>query len=232
MFNQVNDFMDLKLSIYQCGFRKYMSSQNCLLVMIKKLRKCLDNKGSTGILLTDLSKAFECLILLLAKLHVYGFEYNAIKSVHNYLNGKFQRVRINSTYSSWWEILFGVTQGSILGPLSFNIYLLDLFMFCENSDIANYANDNSPFGCDKNIESVILQLENDPRLLFEWFPNNSLKANPDKFHLVLNETRNDIFKEIMQFKIFNSNSQKLLGIKIDNKLTFDEHVNDLCCKAS
>ena len=129
-------------------------------------------------------------------------------------------------------MLFGVTQGSALGPLSFNIYLLDLFMFCENSDIANYADDNSPFACDKNIESVISQLENDSRLLFEWFANNGLKAIPDKFHLVLNEARNDIFMEIMQFIIFNTNSQKLLGIKIDNKLTFDEHVNDLCCKAS
>ena len=58
LFNQINDYMDPKLSIYQTGFRKNHSSQNCLLVMLEKLRKCLDSKGSTGILLTDLSKGF------------------------------------------------------------------------------------------------------------------------------------------------------------------------------
>ena len=104
-------------------------------------------------------------------------------------------------------------------------------MFCENSDIANYADDNSPFSCNKNIESVILQLVNDSEILFEWFANNGLKANPDKFHLILNERRNDLLIEIQQFKIFNSNSQKLLGIKIDNKLSFYDHVSDLYLKS-
>ena len=83
--------------------------------MVEKLKKCLANKGYTGILLTDLSNAFDCLIhdLLLAKLHAYGFHHNAIKLIHSYLDDRSQRVRINSTYSSWSEILFGVPQGSI-----------------------------------------------------------------------------------------------------------------------
>ena len=77
--------MDPKLSIYQTGFRKNHSSQNCLLVMLEKLRKCLDSKGSTGILLADMSKAFDCLIhdLLIATLHAHGFECNAIKLIYN-----------------------------------------------------------------------------------------------------------------------------------------------------
>ena len=73
-----------------------MSSENCMLFMVEKWKKCLDNKGSTGILLTDLSKAFDCLIhdLLLAKLHAYGFHQNAIKLIHSYLDGRSERVRI------------------------------------------------------------------------------------------------------------------------------------------
>ena len=116
--------------------------------MVEKLKKCLDNKGSTGILLTDLSKAFDCLIhdLLLAKLHAYGFQHNAIKLIHSYLDGRSQRVRINSTYSS------------ILGPLTINIYLSDLFLFYDDSDIANYTDDNSPLSCELNVESIIMQL--------------------------------------------------------------------------
>ena len=117
-------------------------------------------------------------------------------------------------------------QGSILGPILFNIYLLDLFFFMLSSD------DNSPYSCEINTDAVVLQLENDAKLLLEWFTKNGLKANPDKFHLILNETRNVIFLEIQDFKIYNSNHQKLLGIKIDNGLSFEQHVTDLCGKAS
>ena len=62
MFSQINNYIDPYLSIYQCGFRKHMSAQNGLLFMLEKWKKCLDEKGSAGILLTDLSEAFDCLI--------------------------------------------------------------------------------------------------------------------------------------------------------------------------
>ena len=98
---------------------------------------------------------------------------------------------------SWSDIIFGVPQGSVLGPLLFKVYLSDLYMFFTNSNIAHYADDNSPFSCNKNIESAIVQLENDSRLLFEWFTINGLKANTDRFHL---QPRNDIFMEVQQLK--------------------------------
>ena len=137
-----------------------MSAQNALLFMLEKWKCCLDNKGSTGVLLTDLSKAFDCLRhdLLIAKLSAYGFDHNSIKLLHSYLTDRLQRVRVNSNYSSWFEILFGVPQGSILGPLIFNIYLCDYFIFCIDSNISNYADDNSPFSCDKDIKSVMAHL--------------------------------------------------------------------------
>ena len=219
-YYQINDYMNPKLSMYECGFRKNMSAQNCLLFMLEKWRKCLDNKGSTGVILTDLSKAFDCLIhdLLIAKLNAYGFDYNSLKLVYSYLSNRLQRVRVNCNYSSWNEIIFGVPQGSILDPLLFNIYLNDLFMFYKDSDIANYADDNSPFSCNEDVESVILQLENDSKTLLTWVTNNGLKANPDKFHLILNNPDEKYFIQIQNFQIYNSNCAKLLGIKIDNSL--------------
>ena len=98
--------------------------------------------------------------------------------------------------------------------------------------MANYTDDNSPYACENDIGSVISQLEGDSKTPLECVANNALKANPDKFHLLLSES--DISKSINvdQFQIFNSNHEKLLGIIIDNNLNSNEHVSSLCKKAS
>ena len=80
-----------------------MSAQNCLLVLLEKWRKCIDSKGYAGVLLTDLSKAFDCIRhdLFIAKLDAYGFDYNALCLMHNYLTKRFQRLTLNTSYNTW-----------------------------------------------------------------------------------------------------------------------------------
>ena len=85
--------------------------------------------GETGVVLTNLSKAFECIddSLLIAKLDVYGFEKQSINFLHSYLTKRKQRTKVDSAYSSWEMLVSVVPQVSILGPLLFNVYIWDMF---------------------------------------------------------------------------------------------------------
>ena len=126
---------------------------------------------------------------LIAKLDAYGFDKTSLKLVHSYLSNRKQRVKINERYSSWIEILFGVPEGSILGPLLFNIFICDMFYFLEDFDIANYANDSTPYCAGKSAEFVVNNLKQSSSILFEWLSNNYMKVNTGKshyyFHVIL-----------------------------------------------
>ena len=89
-------------SKYLCGFRSGLSTQYCLLLMIEKIKKALDKKECCGLLLTDLSKAFDCVKhdLLIAKMHAYNFDRNALLIIHFYLSERKQRIKINSSFST------------------------------------------------------------------------------------------------------------------------------------
>ena len=183
MHDQLKDYFDKLLSKYQCGLRKGFSTQYCLLAMIEKLRKRLHSGGASAALLTDLSKSFDCLPhdLSIAKLHVYGIKEGSLNLLFSYLKNRKQRVRLNNFYSEWIDILFG----SILGSLLFNIFLCDLFLFLRDIPVANYADDNTPYCTGLKIPSVLIKLENAAETLLQWFKDNRMKANPDKYHLLV-----------------------------------------------
>ena len=170
------------LSIFQCGFRKKYSTRHALIAMIEKAKKIIDKGGTFGALLADLSKAFDCMThdLLIVKLHTLNFDMNARNLTFDYLTGRKQRVKINSSFSSYLDIFQGVPQGSILGPVLFNLFLCDLFLFVEKVDIMSYADDNTPYVCSENVDVTLEKLEEVGKVLFEWFSNNILKANADK----------------------------------------------------
>ena len=94
------------------------------MAMIEKFKKSLDQGGEYAALLTDLSKAFDCLPhdLIIAKLHAYGFDKASLRPTDSYLTDSYQRVKINNYYSLWSLIKHGVPQGSILGSILFNIF--------------------------------------------------------------------------------------------------------------
>ena len=143
LYDQLSKYFDSLLATNQCGFRKGFSSQYCLLVMLEKFKEAIDRGNQFGALLTDLWKAFDCIDhkLLIAKLS----ELNVISS---YLKHKTQRTKINDCFSTRSIIEYGVPQGSILGPLLFDINIIDLFM---------------------NAKKMILQIMLTTQLMFLWY---------------------------------------------------------------
>ena len=115
MQNQIYPYLNKIFSKYQCGFRNGFSTQHCLIAMIEKWRQSLDLGEQAAVILTDLSKAFDCIghELLIAKLNAYGFKNSSLTFIYSYLSERKRRTKISSSSGCWAEILFGVPQGSI-----------------------------------------------------------------------------------------------------------------------
>ena len=203
--------------------------------IVETCKKTLDNKCFVGAVFMDLSKAFDCLNheLMLAKLNPYGFSKNAIQMVYSYLAGKRQQVKINGSFSSWKEMKLSVPQGSVLGPLLFNIFIDDIFHLLNETEICNYADDTTIYCSHQELREVILKLEKDTTEVSKWFEQNCMKLNEEKCHLlVLGEKETEISIKVGFSVIKQSKEEKLLGVVIDKKLNFKQHVKMVCTKAS
>ena len=126
---------------HQCGFCKGYNAQHCLLVMIEKMKEAYNKNKVCTAVLTDLTKAFDCLKhdLLIAKLHAFGFNYKSFKVMLAYLNNRVQVTIVGSYYSEILDIIFGVPQG--------------------RSSFSNYLDDTTPYNCGKTFLMAISDLE-------------------------------------------------------------------------
>ena len=153
--------------------------------------------------------------------------YQSLKFMKSFLSNKQQRTKINNAFRYYSEITYGVPQGSILDLLLFNIYICDIFFDKIECDIASYGDDNTPYNFHFNLGNVISNLEKPINNLLNWFRENYIKANADKCHLLTSSDESYTAK-IEDFSIKNSTEEKLLGVKFDSNLSFENYVTSLC----
>ena len=180
----------------------------------------------------DLSKTFDTINhdLLLAKLKAYSL--NAVKSMHSYLK-KTKQVQINNKFSSHNIVIAGVPQGSIDGPLLFNLFINDLTFFIQYCTLSNYADDNNLFSLGKNKDGIKNIFSSDVIVVNDWFYENFMVLNPEKSLLMclgkdIDDTETLSFNDL---PLKNSKNVEMLGITVDRRMGFNTHIKNICRKA-
>ena len=235
--DQLSEYFSHNFHNFLSAFRPSYGCQTTLLRSVEDWKEALDKDVYVGAILMDLSKAFDCLPhdLLIAKLEAYGVSQGSCKLLESYLGQRHQRVKIGEFFSTWSTIINGVPQGSILGPLLFNVFMNDIFYFIKHCSMYNYADDNTLSYCHKIFEILKSVLQQESTILLDWFGDNQMQANPDKFQAI--SVGKKTYAEMKGIQVTNVNIKcednvKLLGVELDYKLNFDMQITKMCKKCS
>ena len=241
VYNHVLDFVDDNnvLYDYQYGFRHSHSTQQAIITLIDRISKSLDKGDIAIIILLDLKKAFDTVDhrILLRKLYAYGIRGTLLKWFESYLTGRTQYVAFNGTNSDTHYVKCGVPQGSILGPLLFILYMNDICSVSKLLFTLLYADDTCVLLSGKDLDDLIAVLNVELISLSVWLKSNKLSLNTQKtffmvFHRARLKTANCNDLVIDNASITRVNSAKYLGIIIDVKFNWIEHITYIKNKIS
>ena len=223
---------------FQYGFRKKHSTEHALIELIDQIRLSSSNNQMTCGIFIDLSKAFDTVnhTILLQKLEYYGIRGPALNLFKSYLTNRKQYVQIDKCKSQTRPITCGVPQGSVLGPLFFILFINDLHKCCPDGKIRLFADDTTIFFHSNSIEDIELRGKAIMTQLTNWFKANKLTLNSEKSSFTIFKSSKKVIPNIPnQIEFLNQHIKrtsqiKFLGIMVDENLTFNEHVNDICNK--
>ena len=238
IYNRLLEFI-IKCNILntnQYGFREGHSTSSALIDFIHKVVSAID-KGETMLgLFLDLRKAFDTLDhdIMIEKLQMLGIRGTILNLFKSYLSNRKQMVIMNKSKSQLKHIRCGVPQGSILGPLLFLLYINDIVHASNILKFILFADDTSIFLSHKNIHTLQSNFNNEIKLIFQWFNSNKLTINEKKTNFII-FTKKTFNKESISIKIGESaiqrvSSTKFLGVVIDEKLSWANHVDIICNK--
>ena len=226
------------LDKYQSAYRAQHSTTTALVDITNNIYKFLDNSEITILVLLDYSKAFDCANhnLILAKLKALGFKNSSLKWINSYLSGRSQQVTTEKGDSNWIELLNGVPQGSILGPLLFTILVSDISKEINFSKYHLYADDTQLYisGKVQDIVKLIKNLNSDLKKIAEFSDNNCLRLNEGKSVFIILGSKHNISKinELVLPPIIINNKSinrettvRNLGIIFDETMSWDPEIN-------
>ena len=238
MYNRLFDYINENrlLYKYQFGFQKGKSTNMALILLVDKITEALE-KGEVVIgVFLDFSKAFDTVDhhILLEKLKLYGIMGKENDWFRNYLCNRQQFVTYNGFRSNSQAIGCGVPQGSILGPLLFLLYINDLSTVSNEIFTILFADDSNLFISGKNVEDMAVRMNYVLKDVQEWLCSNKLSLNVLKTHYMIFTNKktivNDIKLTVFNYEIERAYVTKFLGVQIDSKLTWSEHIAYICKK--
>ena len=221
----------------QYGFRSSRSTSSALLELVEEITSSMDNGKHTVGVFIDLSKAFDTInhSLLLKKLENFGIRGVVLNWLRSYLTDRKQYVMLNTFSSELMPVVCGVPQGSVLGPLLFILYINDITRVSNILKLILFADDTNLFRSGSDLSVVCREISDELNKLYTWFNVNKLSLNVTKTNYMIFSNKNvatDSNILINGADIERVGCTKFLGVLIDSKLTWKEHINKLKGKLS